>query len=97
MLLLLDSGVRSLECVRIQLDEVDWQRKRVLVHGKGAKQRWVGFGERTGSALHDYVKRFRGDGAGALFISCRGDGMVEVGLLPLVESAGCPGDPRSRP
>jgi len=68
LLFLLDSGVRSSECVAVQLDDVDWERGRVFVrHGKGEKQRWVGIGPRTMDALLDYVDRFRGEDAGALF------------------------------
>ncbi len=36
-LFLLDNGIRAQECVTVRLDEVDWERRRVLVHGKGAK------------------------------------------------------------
>ena len=68
LLFLLDNGVRSQECASVQLDEVDWERRRVLVHGKGAKQRWVGIGERTADALRDYV---------ALFLGRHGEGMAD--------------------
>ena len=64
-------------CASVQLDEVDWERRRVLVHGKGAKQRWVGIGERTADALRDYVARFRGEQAGALFLGRHGEGMAD--------------------
>ena len=37
LLFLLDNGVRSQECASVQLDEVDWERRRVLVHGKGCE------------------------------------------------------------
>ena len=77
LLFLLDNGVRSQECASVQLDEVDWERRRVLVHGKGAKQRWVGIGERTLGALRDYVARFRGEQAGALFLGRHGEGMAD--------------------
>ena len=77
LLFLLDNGVRSQECASVQLDEVDWERRRVLVHGKGAKQRWVGIGERTADALRDYVARFRGEQAGALFLGRHGEGMAD--------------------
>ena len=56
---------------------MDWERRRVLVHGKGAKQRWVGIGERTADALRDYVARFRGEQAGALFLGRHGEGMAD--------------------
>lgn len=76
-LFLLDNGVRAQECVSVRLDEVDWERRRVLVHGKGAKQRWVGIGERTVAALREYVERFRGERAGALFLTRRGEAMAD--------------------
>lgn len=58
--------MRDQECVTVRLDAVDWERRRVLVRGKGAKQRWVGIGERTAVALGDYGERFRGERPGAL-------------------------------
>ena len=69
--------MRSQKCASVQLDEVDWERRRVLVHGKGAKQRWVGIGERTAHALRDYVARFRGEQAGALFLGRHREGMAD--------------------
>ena len=69
LLFLLDNGMRAQECASVLLEEVDWERRRVLVHGKGAKQRWVGIGGRTVAALRDYVERFRGGGPGALFLT----------------------------
>ncbi len=68
LLFLLDTGVRSSECVAVQIDDVDWDRGRVFVrHGKGEKQRWVGIGPRTQDALLEYVARFRGEEDGSLF------------------------------
>jgi site-specific recombinase XerD len=67
---LLDSGVRASECVALRLNELDWERRRAFIrHGKGEKQRWVGFGERTADALRHYVERFRGEHEGALFLT----------------------------
>ena len=43
-----------------------------ILHGKGKKQRWVGFGERTELALRDYIARFRGEGSGRLFLTAKG-------------------------
>ena len=83
-LFLLDNGMRAQECVTVGLNEVDWERRRVLVHGKGAKQRWVGIGERTAAALRDYIERFRGDQAGALFLTRRGEAMVDAHTLNVV-------------
>ena len=44
-----------------------------ILHGKGKKQRWVGFGERTELALRDYIARFRGEEGGRLFLTAKGE------------------------
>ena len=70
VLFLRDTGVRASECIAIELSDIDWERRRAFVrHGKGEKQRWVGFGERTECALRDYIVRFRGEANGALFLT----------------------------
>ena len=70
LLFLLDSGVRASECVALTLDELDWGRSRAFIrHGKGEKQRWVGFGATTAAALGDYLARFRGVVSGPLFLT----------------------------
>jgi len=70
LLFLLDSGVRASECVALQYGNIDWERSRAFVrHGKGEKQRWVGFGPTTAAALRDYVASWRGDTPGALFLT----------------------------
>ncbi len=77
ILFLLDTGVRVSECVSIQLDDVDWERRRVLVREtKNKHDRWVGFGDRTAQALRDYVDRFRGDRSGVLFFTAAGEPMA---------------------
>jgi integrase/recombinase XerD len=70
LLFLLDSGVRASECVALAYGDIDWERSRAFVrHGKGEKQRWVGFGPRTAQALRDYVADYRGDVPGAFFLT----------------------------
>lgn len=93
LLFLLDSGVRASEGVAVQLDDVDWERGRVFIrHGKGEKQRWVGIGPRTQDALLNYVDRYRGETAGALFqtgggVDFAGPGTLNVLLRRLGEQS----------
>ena len=91
ILFLLDSGVRASECVALQLSEIDWERRRAFIrHGKGEKQRWVGFGERTADALLYYVERFRGEHDGALFLTTALRPMVAAHTLcVLLDRIGC--------
>jgi integrase/recombinase XerD len=66
----LDSGVRASECIALDVADVDWTRARAFIrHGKGEKQRWVGFGATTAAALRDYVATYRGDAPGPLFLT----------------------------
>ena len=94
ILFLLDTGVRVSECVSIRLDDVDWERRRVLVREtKNKHDRWVGFGERTAQAMRDYVERFRGDRSGVLFLTAAGEPMasgntVRVMLRRIAEQLG---------
>lgn len=70
ILFLLDTGVRASECIQVRLDDVDWGNGRIrILHAKGRKQRWVGFGEHAAAALRDYLVAARGWEPGALFLS----------------------------
>ncbi|MEX2376088.1 MAG: tyrosine-type recombinase/integrase [Dehalococcoidia bacterium] len=89
MLFLLDTGVRASECVSVHLDDVDWDHGRVRVlHGKGQKQRWVGFGQEAQAALRRYLVD-RGSEPGPLFLSTRsGRGLKPLALNTILERIG---------
>jgi len=53
--LLLDTGARASELLGLTLDDIDWPRGRMLLHGKGAKDRRVPFHNRASTALKDYL------------------------------------------
>ena len=96
LLCLLDTGVRASELIGINLEDVDWSERRVLIrHGKGAKERVVGIGERTSDALRTYVDAFRSQALGRLFLTSKGEGMRGAGTLEVLlrrigERAGVP-------
>ena len=53
---LLESGVRVTELSNIKLRDVDWDKKRVIIHqGKGDKSRAVFFGEKAKERLEQYL------------------------------------------
>ena len=65
--------MRALELLRVDLDDVDWEARRIHIRqGKGRKQRVVPFGEGPETALRHYITRFRGEEPGCLFLATRG-------------------------
>lgn len=51
-----DSGVRVSELANIQIKNIDWQKRQVVIeHGKGDKSRIVPFGEKTKVRLEKYL------------------------------------------
>ncbi len=70
ILLLVDTGLRATEACEVKLDDIDFQRQRILVgRGKGSKQRVVRFGDEAGTMIHHYLDQFRGWEPGHLFLS----------------------------
>lgn len=57
--LLLDSGIRRAEIAGLQVADVDFEHKIVIVMGKGRRPRAVPFGRKTSQALDRYL-RIRG-------------------------------------
>jgi integrase/recombinase XerD len=62
-LLMLDTGLRLSEALGLLRGNIDWQASRLIVRGKGDKERSVPFGTGVKKALWDYAQR-RGDVAG---------------------------------
>jgi integrase/recombinase XerD len=56
--LFLDTGMRLSELSRLQLNEVNLEEGFVLVHGKGAKDRYVPIGRSTIKCLWNYIKKW---------------------------------------
>ena len=55
--LFLDTGMRLSELSRLQLTDVNLEDGFVLVHGKGAKDRYVPIGRSTIKCLWNYIKK----------------------------------------
>lgn len=68
--LVLDTGLRVGEVVSLTLDDLDMERQRIKVMGKGRKRRTVFFGEKVKGLLADYIERCHpwiANGSRALF------------------------------
>ncbi len=65
--LLYSTGCRISELVMIDLDDIDFKRGRILVHGKGRKDRFVFVGAAAGEVL-------------SAFLPCRRERLVRLGI-----------------
>ena len=52
-------GVRLAEIVGMDLPDVNFDQRQILVEGKGAKERWVLFGQPTADVLQKYLEEAR--------------------------------------
>lgn len=57
IIILLDTGLRATEIVTLVDDQIDLKNQRLLVNGKGAKQRTVRFSTRTAQLLWRYLSQ----------------------------------------
>ena len=76
--LLLNTGIRVSEMVGIDLQDIDWNEKRIKIFRKGRKEQYVYFNEPVREALQDYIdyeRKTASDDMNALFISRKGQRM----------------------
>jgi len=58
--LMYGSGMRLMECLRLRVQDVDFERRQITIRsGKGNKDRWVPLPESLLSVLHDQVERVK--------------------------------------
>ena len=57
LILLLGTGIRVSECVGLDLDDLDFREKGMLVHRKGGSESIVYFGDEVEDALKDYLEQ----------------------------------------
>ena len=62
VLLLIGSGCRRSEIMKMHTDQIDWDRGRILINGKGSKQRWVAPGQTAMAALAEYLSATKREG-----------------------------------
>jgi len=91
--LLYGTGVRISEAVGIDLDELNFQERSVVVTGKGNKQRLVPLGDYATNALEEFFVRGRpilvvkGKGTPAVFVNARGTRLSRQSAYAVVSQA----------
>ena len=85
--LLYATGIRVAECCDLKINRVDLDSGMLLVHGKGAKMRYIPLGEFAIEALEDYLMHSRPllenkskSKANELFLNNRGTALTDRGV-----------------
>lgn len=84
LLLLLATGARANELLALRTGELDFQRRRVLLHGKGGRDRLMPMGEKSALALRDYLRVRPKLPSDAVFVTLFGDPMEYDALRDLL-------------
>lgn len=83
------TGVRVGELVHIQIDDIDLGQKRILILGKGNKERYVAYGEYCEEVLLLYLSDGRGvlnkDNSSYLFLNQHGGVLTERGVRYILD------------
>lgn len=80
------TGMRLSEIASLKLDQIDFDLKIILVHGKGNKDRYVPFGKDAANALKEYCDESRLDllgkneDLGYVFLNNRGQKLTGRGI-----------------
>jgi site-specific recombinase XerD len=90
VLLLLDTGMRAGELCGLKVRDVDTKNRRLIVLGKGAKERNLPFSAPVGKALWRYLQEERGEHTprDPLFVTIEGAPLTPGALLQLINSLG---------
>ena len=95
--LLRDGGIRARELVRINLADVNLREQSILIHGKGGRDRYVGYSDQTAVVLDRYLRARRKDkraASPALLLSVYAERLSYAGLYRMIkvraEAAGLP-------
>jgi site-specific recombinase XerD len=83
----LDAFVRVSEVTGLKLSSLDLDAKRAKVLGKGNKERFVRFGDRTQRALSRYINLFRQGTSDQVFMDLEGNPLTLSGMHSIIKHA----------
>jgi integrase len=69
--LIYDGGLRGLEALAIDIDDISWSERSILIHDKGDRPREMFFSRAVGTLLDKYLATRGYSTAGALFVTHR--------------------------
>ncbi len=80
------TGVRVSELVNIKYDDIDFDNKRIIITGKGNKQRIVYFGDYALEVLNEYMRTHDRNKDNYLFTNAKGDKITDRGVRYIIDN-----------
>ena len=79
------TGVRVSELVNIKIKDIDFDNKRIIVQGKGNKERIVYYGEYAEEVLKEYMNTHYRKDHEYLFVNSKGEKITDAGIRYIID------------
>lgn len=80
------TGVRVSELVNIKISDIDFNNRRIIVLGKGNKERIVYYGEYAEEVLKKYLNTHERKKHNYLFVNSKGDKITDRGVRYIIDN-----------
>ena len=80
------TGVRVSELINIKINDIDFNNRRIIVLGKGNKERIVYYGEYAEEVLKEYMKTHERKNHNYLFVNSRGEKLTDRGVRYIIDN-----------
>ena len=80
------TGVRVSELVNIKINDIDFNNRRIIVLGKGNKERIVYYGEYSEEVLKEYLKTHERKNHNYLFVNSKGGKLTDRGVRYIIDN-----------
>ena len=80
------TGVRVSELINIKLSDIDFNNKRIIVCGKGNKERIVYYGDYAEEVLLKYLKTHIRKDNNYLFLNSKGEQITDGGIRYIIDN-----------
>ena len=80
------TGVRVSELINIKINDIDFNNRRIIVLGKGNKERIVYYGEYAEEVLKEYMKTHERKNHNYLFVNSKGGQLTDRGVRYIIDN-----------
>ena len=80
------TGVRITELINIKISDIDFNNRRIVVLGKGNKERIVYYGEYAEEVLKKYINTHSRIGHNYLFMNSKGEKITDRGVRYIIDN-----------